>query len=47
MYRARNAVEHCFGRLKQYRRIATRYERKDEHFRAFLLIAASLAWMTD
>lgn len=47
VYRARNAIERCFGRLKQYRRIATRYDRKDEHFRAFLLIAATLTWMTD
>lgn len=47
IYRARNAIERCLGRLKQYRRIATRYDRKDDNFRAFLLIASSLSWMTE
>lgn len=28
LYRQRNRVERCFNRLKQYRRIATRYEKK-------------------
>lgn len=44
VYRARNAIERCFGRLKQYRRIATRYGRKDGNFRALLLIAVTLTW---
>ncbi|ADV00732.1 transposase IS4 family protein [Alicycliphilus sp. B1] len=47
LYRARNAIERCFGRLKQYRRIATRYDRKDAHFMAFLCLAASLTWVPD
>jgi transposase len=47
LYRARNAIERCFGRLKQFRRIATRYDRKAAHFMAFLCLAASLAWLTD
>jgi transposase len=45
LYRARNAIERCFGRLKQYRRIATRYDRKASHFMAFLCLAASLTWL--
>lgn len=28
VYRQRNRVERCFNRLKQFRRIATRYEKK-------------------
>jgi len=44
IYRARNAIERCFGGLKQWRRIATRYDRKDRHFMAFLCIAAFLIW---
>ena len=43
-YRARNAIERCFGRLKQWRRLATRYDRKDSNFRAFLCIASFLIW---
>jgi transposase len=27
LYRGRNAIEHMFGRLKDFRRIATRYDR--------------------
>lgn len=27
LYRGRNAIEHLFGRLKDFRRIATRYNR--------------------
>lgn len=46
-YRARNAIERCFGRLKQYRRIATRYDRKDASFMAFLCLAACLIWLSE
>jgi transposase len=45
LYRARNAIERCFGRLKQFRRIATRYDRKVANFMAFLCLGASLAWL--
>jgi transposase len=45
LYRARNAIERCFGRLKQFRRIATRYDRKAANFMAFLCLAASLTWL--
>ena len=45
IYQDRNAIERCFGRLKQYRRIATRYDRKDSHFKAFLCLAACLYWI--
>ncbi|TCP09373.1 IS4 family transposase [Crenobacter luteus] len=43
-YRMRNAIERCFGRLKQWRRLATRYDRKACHFMAFLCLAAFLIW---
>lgn len=35
-YKERNAVERCVGRLKERRRIATRYEKKASHFEAML-----------
>lgn len=45
VYRARNAIERSFAKLKQLRRIATRYDRKASHFMAFLCLAASMAWL--
>lgn len=35
-YRRRNTIERCVGRLKERRRIATRYEKKASHYRAIL-----------
>ena len=32
LYRNRNAVERAFGRLKDFRRIATRYDRRADVF---------------
>ncbi len=32
LYRMRNRVKRCFNRLKQYRRIATRYEKMAENY---------------
>lgn len=44
-YRDRNKVERFFGRLKQYRRLATRYDKTVVSFLAFWHIAAALDWM--
>lgn len=44
-YRQRNQVERTFNRLKQYRRIATRYEKRKENYLAMLTIAAILLWL--
>ncbi len=35
-YRNRNVVERCFGRLKEYRRIATRYNKKATNYLAMV-----------
>jgi transposase len=45
LYRERNRVERCFNRLKQYRRIATRYEKKAENYLAMLTIASIMMWL--
>jgi transposase len=45
LYRERNRVERCFNRLKQSRRIATRYEKKAENYLAMLTIAAISMWL--
>ena len=41
-YRDRNKVERFFGRLKQYRRLATRYEKTVVSFLAFWHIYAAI-----
>lgn len=43
-YRRRNIVERTFCRLKDFRRLATRYDRLDETFVSTLCIAAALAY---
>ena len=45
LYKQRNRIERCFGWLKRYRRLATRFDRNDSHFLAFLYLAASLRWL--
>jgi transposase len=45
IYRGRNRVERLINRLKHNRRIATRYEKLAENYRAFLTIAAILLWL--
>lgn len=45
IYRQRNQVERCFNRLKQFRRIATRYEKKAQNYLAMLTLASILLWL--
>jgi transposase len=45
IYRQRNWVERCFNRLKQLRRISTRYEKKSENYQAMLTLASILLWL--
>ncbi len=45
LYRQRNWVERCFNRLKQFRRIATRYEKKAQNYLAMLTLASILLWL--
>jgi transposase len=44
-YRERNVVERLINRLKQHRRIATRYEKRAANYLAMLTIAAILLWL--
>ena len=44
-YRERNRVERAFNRLKQYRRIATRYEKRAINYLAMLTIASIMLWL--
>ena len=45
VYKERNLVERLFQKLKQFRRIATRYERLGRNYQAMLYLAASLIWL--
>ena len=45
IYRHRNQIERCFGRLKHFRRFATRYDRRTAHFTGFVHLAAALIWL--
>jgi transposase len=45
LYRERNRIERCFNKLKHFRRLATRYDRRACHFRAFLCLAGCMLWM--
>ncbi len=43
-YRNRNIIERCFGRLKDFRRIATRYDKLAQNFFSALCFVATLAY---
>ena len=45
LYKLRNRIERCINKLKHFRRIATRYDRRANYFRAFIHIASSILWM--
>jgi len=44
LYRNRNAIERMFGRLKDFRRIATRYDRLAQNFLSAVCLAATLCY---
>nr|WP_240810990.1 IS5 family transposase [Streptomyces tendae] len=44
VYKRRNVVEQCFNRLKQWRGIATRYDKTAESYQAAVTLAALLMW---
>uniref|UniRef100_UPI0035E44D70 transposase n=1 Tax=Mesorhizobium zhangyense TaxID=1776730 RepID=UPI0035E44D70 len=44
-YKNRNRIERMFNRIKQFRRIATRYDKTKTSFAAFLAIAAARIWL--
>jgi len=46
-YAQRHGIERLFSRLKQFRRLATRYEKLAAHFLAFVYLAATLLWLRD
>ncbi|MCU9850580.1 transposase [Defluviimonas sp. WL0024] len=45
LYRLRNLVERCFNRLKNARRVATRYDKTAESFLGFIDITSIRLWL--
>jgi transposase len=43
-YAGRNVVERCILRLKQWRRVATRYEKRATMYLAFVTLASIILW---
>jgi len=44
-YKLRNHIERFFNKLKHFRHIATRYDRRAIHFLAALHLASAMIWM--
>jgi transposase len=45
LYKARNLIERFFNKIKQFRRIATRYDKLAENYLAALKLVAVLVWL--
>lgn len=45
LYKARHLIENFFAKLKQYRAIATRYDKLAETFLSAIYMAASVIWL--
>jgi transposase len=45
LYKARHLIENFFARLKQFRAIATRYDKTARNFLAAIYLAASVVWL--
>ena len=44
LYRQRNLIERTFNKLKHWRRIATRYDRRSIHFLSVLYLVSAVVW---
>lgn len=45
LYKERNKVERFIGWIKQYRRVATRYEKTARNYLAMLHLVSAMAWL--
>jgi transposase len=45
LYKQRNRIERCFNKLKHFRRLATRFDRNDAHFKASITLASIALWL--
>ncbi|WP_345943373.1 IS5 family transposase [Streptomyces sp. SID8352] len=47
LYKARNMVERCFNRLKQFRAIATRFDKLAARYKAGVHLASLILWLRE
>jgi transposase len=45
LYKARHLIENFFGKLKQYRGIATRYDKRARNFLGAIHLATTVIWL--
>jgi len=45
LYKERNLIERMFNKMKNFRRVATRYDKLDISYLSFVFIAASYLWL--
>lgn len=45
LYKERNLVERLFQKIKQFRRIATRYEKRKRNYQSMLYLVSSIIWL--
>ena len=45
LYKTRHLIECCFSKLKQFRRIATRYEKTVQNYLSMIALAAIILWL--
>lgn len=45
LYAQRHLIECCFSKLKQFRRVATRFEKTARHYLAIVTLAATILWL--
>lgn len=45
LYKERNLIERMYGKLKHFKRVATRYDKLASSYMAFVLVAAIYLWL--
>jgi transposase len=46
-YKQRNTVERCFSKLKQFRAVATRYDKRARIYQGTVDVASIIIWLRD
>ena len=46
-YKKRNTVERCFSKLKQFRAVATRYDKRERMYQGTIDVASISIWLRD